>query len=405
MKILRAYKIELDLNNIQKTACLRHAGAARWAYNWGLARKLEAYRNGDKVPTAIDLHRELNVLKKGELFWMYQVSKCAPQEALRNLDQAYAHFFRRLKEKKAGRNIQAGFPKFKSKKNGLGSFRLIGAIHILDHAIQLPRLGRLRLKECGYIPIEGAHIFNATVSERAGRWFVSVQVERDIPDPKASYKPVVGVDLGILALATFSDGTRIENPRALKSSLRKIKQLQRVVSRRKKGSTNREKAVRQLAKAHLRIANVRNNALHQVTSRLTRTKSAVVLEDLNVSGMVENHHLAQAILDVGFYEFRRQMEYKGQWYGCQVILAPRFHPSSKRCSQCGHTKVELDLSERVYICDHCGMNIDRDLNAAINLEQLTTGSSPERYACEESVSPGYQAVLVEAGTEQQSNCA
>ena len=341
MIVLRAYKTELDLNHTQKTACARHAGAARWAYNWGLARKMEAYRNGEKVPTAIDLHRELNLLKQGELSWMYAVSKCAPQEALRNLDQAYALFFRRVKEKKAGRKIQAGFPKFKSKKNGLGGFHLTGAIHLFDHAIQLPRLGCLRLKERGYLPVEDVHILGVTVSERAGRWFVSVQVERDIPDPKATYKPVAGVDLGTLALATISDGTRIENPHALQSSLRQIKRLQRVVSRRKKGSANREKAVRHLARAHLRVANVRRNALHQVTSLLATlapaasaggTKSAVVLENLNVSGMVKNHHLAQAILDVGFYEFRRQMTYKGQWYGCQVILADKYFPSSKRCS-------------------------------------------------------------------------
>jgi putative transposase len=226
----------------------------------------------------------------------------------------------------------------------------------------------------------------------------------EIHDPIASYRPVVGVDLGILALATFSDGTRIENPHALKKDLRKIKRLQRVVSRRQKGSANREKAVRQLARTHLRVANVRKNALHQVTSQLAKTKSAVVLEDLNVSGMVQNHTLAQAILDVGFSEFRRQMIYKGQWYGCQVILADRFYPSSKRCSQCGHIQATLELGTRVYICEHCGLMIDRDLNAAINLQQLTTGSSPERYACGESVSPGYQAVLVEAGTEQQSIC-
>jgi putative transposase len=213
------------------------------------------------------------------------------------------------------------------------------------------------------------------------------------------------VDLGILALATFSDGTRIENPHALKRDLGKIKRLQRTVSRRKKGSANREKAVRQLARTHLCVVNVRKDTLHQVTSRLARTKSAVVLEDLHVSGMVQNHHLAQAILDVGFYEFKRQMEYKGRWYGCQVILADRFYPSSKRCSQCGHIRVKMDLSERVYICEYCGLMIDRDLNAAINLEHLTTGSSPERYACRENVSPGYQAVLVEAGTEQQSTNA
>jgi putative transposase len=241
----------------------------------------------------------------------------------------------------------------------------------------------LRLKEHGYLPVEGVHIFGASVSERAGHWFVSVQVEKEVPNPIASYRPVVGVDLGILALATFSDGTRIENPRALKSSLRRLKQMQRVVSRRQKGSANRGKAVRQLARAHLRIANVRKNALHQVTSLLAKTKSAVVLEDLNVRGMVKNHHLAQAIMDVGFYEFRRQMTYKGQWYGCQVILADPYFPSSKRCSQCGHIQATLELGTRVYICEHCGLMVDRDLNAAINLEQLTTGSSPERYACGE----------------------
>jgi putative transposase len=402
MIVLRAYKTELDLNNVQKTTCLRHAGAARWAYNWGLARKMEAYRNGEKVPTAIDLHRKLNVLKRGELSWMYAVSKCAPQEALRNLDQAYAHFFRRAKEKKAGKKVQVGFPKFKSKKDGVGSFRLTGAIHVFENAIQLPRLGRLRLKERGYLPVEGAHVLSASLSERAGRWFVSVQVEKNQPELMETAKPVVGVDLGILALATISDGTRVENPHALKSDLNKIKRLQREVSRRQQGSANREKARQKSAKAHMRVANVRKNALHQVTSLLARTKSAVVLEDLNVSGMMKNHHLAQAIVDVGFYEFRRQMVYKGQWYGCKVILADPFYPSSKRCSHCGHTKVKMDLSERVYICDHCGLRIDRDLNAAINLEQLTTGSSPERNACGEYVSPGFQAVLVEAGTEQQS---
>jgi IS605 OrfB family transposase len=132
------------------------------------------------------------------------------------------------------------------------------------------------------------------------------------------------------------------------------------------------------------------------------TKSVVVLETLNVSGMLKNHRLAQAIADVGFHEFRRQMEYKGQWYGCKIIPAPPFYPSTKRCSRSGHIKADLGLSDRVYTCDHCGLKIDRDLNAAINLEQLTTGSSPERYACGESVSPGYQAVLVEAGTEHRS---
>ena len=380
MKILRAFKTELDLNNKQRTACMRHAGTARFAYNWGLERKITAYQAGEKTPSAIDLHREHNRLKKTEFSWMYEVSKCAPQEALRDLDKAFSHFFRRMKEKKSGKNIKVGFPRFKSKKRGLGGFRLTGAIRIFDTHIQLPRLGVLRLKEKGYLPDTGVHILNATVSERAGRWFVSVQVEMEIPDPEPVEKPVAGVDLGINRLAQVSDGTTFENPRALKKAQRKLKRLQRVVSRRQKGSANRQKAVRQLARAHLRVANIRKNALHQATTYLTRHKSAVVLEDLNVSGMLKNHHLAQAIADVGMHEFRRQLQYtilaqgKGQWYGCEVFLADRFFPSSKQCSRCGTVKDSLGLGQRTYHCENCGLVIDRDWNAALNLEQLLTVS-------------------------------
>ena len=405
MMVLRAFKTELDLNNVQKTACAKHAGAARFAYNWGLSRKIEAYKAGEKTPTAIDLHRELNVLKKTEWPWMYEVSKCAPQEALRNLDQAYAHFFRRVKEKRNGKKAKVGFPRFKSKKRGLGSFRLTGAIHVFEDAIQLPRLGRLRLKERGYLPVSEVHILSATVSERAGRWFVSLQVEIDQPNPTENRQPVAGVDLGIARLATVSDGTGIENPRALKSNLCKIRRLQRTVSRRQKGSRNRKKAVQRLAKAHLRVANIRKNALHQATSLLAKTKSAVVLEDLNVNGMMKNHYLAQAIADVGLYEFRRQLTYKGEWYGCQVVLADPYYPSTKRCSHCGNVKAKMDLGERVYECEVCGLVIDRDLNAAQNLAQLITASSAGIDACGEGVRPEFPAGLFEAGTEQQSALA
>jgi len=370
MKILRAYRTELDLNNKQKTACMRHAGAARFAFNWGLARKQEAFTNGEKTPTAIDLHRELNARKKTEFPWMYEVSKCAPQEALRDLDKAYANFFRRVREKQTGKNVKVGFPRFKSKKHGLGGFRLTGAIHVQEKAIQLPRLGVLRLKERGYLPVRGIHILSATVSEKVGRWFVSLQVEMEIPDPVEEQKPVAGVDLGINCMAQISDGTYFENPRALKNALTRLKRLQRVVSRRQKGSANRQKAVKRLSRIHFRVSNIRKDALHQATTYLARTKSAIVLENLNVSGLMKNHHLAQAIADVGMYEFRRQLEYKGQWYGCQVLLADRFYPSTKRCSQCGQLKPVMELSEREYCCEHCGLVIHRDLNAALNLEQL-----------------------------------
>jgi putative transposase len=407
VKILRAFKTELDLNNKQKTACLQHAGAARFAYNWGLARKTAALERKEKLPSAMSLHRELNALKKSELAWMYDVSKCAPQEALYNLDNAFAQFFRRLKEKRAGKKVKLGFPKYKTKKKGIGSFRLTGAIHVFERSIQLPRLGLLRLKEHGYLPTTGVHILSATVSEKGGHWFVSLQVEMEQPDPIPEVKPVVGVDLGINRMAQVSDGSYFENPRALKRNLTKIKRLHRTVSRRQKGSKNRRKAVRQLSKAYFRVGNIRRNALHQATSSLAKSKSAIVLEDLNVSGMLKNHRLAQAIADVGMYEFKRQLLYKGKWYGSQVLLADRFYPSTKRCSACGVIR-EIGLKERQYHCPVCGLTMDRDLNAAINLEQLlygneTTASSAGSNACGEHIRWRLDAtVLLEAGTEHLS---
>ena len=187
---------------------------------------MQVYKAGEKTPSAIDLHRELNVLKKNEIPWMYEVSKCAPLEALRNLDKTYANFFRWARLKKQGKHDgKVGFPKFKSRKRGYGSFRLTGTIRVYEDSVQLPRLGMLRLKERGYLPAENetVHILSATVSERAGRWFVSLQVEEEVPDPKANDKPLVGVDLGINALAAVSDGMVIENPRALEKKLVKIR--------------------------------------------------------------------------------------------------------------------------------------------------------------------------------------
>ncbi|MBI4641395.1 MAG: transposase, partial [Candidatus Tectomicrobia bacterium] len=329
---------------------------------------------------AIDLHRELNALKQTKLGWMYDVSKCAPQEALRNLDAAFAHFFRRVNAKQAGKfKGKAGFPRLKSKKHGLGSVRLTGTIRMFERHIQLPRLGKLRLKERGYLPTRGVKILSATVSERAGRWVISVQVEMAIPDPAPADKPLAGVDLGVKALATVSDGTLVPNPHALKRNVRKVKRRQLSLSRKVKGSANRRKAVQKLANAHLRVANIRQNALHQATTQLAKTKSVVGVEDLNVSGMLKNHKLARVMADVGLSEFRRQLTYKAEWYGCRIVVADRFFPSSKRCAKCHHAKKELSLDERVFTCEVCGFICDRDLNAALNLEQLarTTASSAE----------------------------
>jgi transposase len=232
MLVQRAYKSELGLSDRQVTICRRHAGAARWAYNWGLRVKQERYRATKKSPTAIELHRELNALKKTEVPWMYSVSKCAPQEALWNLDAAFAHFFRRCALKKQGKwKGKLGYPQFKTKKKGLGSFRLTGTIVVSEKAIVLPRLGRLRLKERGYLPTSGVQILSATVSDQAGHWYGSVQVEEERPVPQNT-GPVVGIYLGVKSLATLSDGEVIPNPRHLKRRLKKLKRVKRVVSRR-----------------------------------------------------------------------------------------------------------------------------------------------------------------------------
>ena len=382
--IQRAYKTELDLNNEQITACKKHAGAARWTYNWGLARKQEGYRDTGKSPSAFDLHRELNALKRTDVPWMYEVSKCAPQEALRNLDNAFAHFYRRCHLKKQDKpSGKRGFPRRKTKKKGLGSFRLTGSIAVFSDAIQLPRLGRLRLKEHGYLPTVDVKILSATISERAGHWYVSLQVEQDQAVP-GNTGPRVGVDLGVKTLATLSDGRTIPNPKPLKRRLKQIKRLHRAVTRKTKGSQNRKKATRRLGKAYRKVANQRANTLHQLTSRLAKTKSVVVIEDLHVSGMLKNHHLAQAISDVGFGEFRRQLTYKAAWYGCEVVVASRWKPTSKTCCACGWRDSDLSLADRLFRCEQCGLVIDRDLNAAKNLAQLAGSSSERQNACGEA---------------------
>jgi putative transposase len=401
MLVQRAYKTELDLTDRQITACRQHTGAARWAYNWGLRIKQERYKARRKRPTAIDLHRELNALKQTDVSWMYSVSKCAPQEALWNLDAAFQQFFRRCALKKQGKwKGKLGYPRFKTKKKGLGSFRLTGRIVVSEKAIVLPRLGRLRLKERGYLPTKGVQIFSATVSEHAGHWYVSLQVEQEQVTPENT-GPVVGIDLGIKQLATLSDGEVIPNPRHLKRGLKKLKRLQRMVSRRQKGGKNRKKAVRKLARLHRQIKNQRRNTLHQVTTRLAKTTSVLVIEDLNVSGMLKNHHLAQAIGDVGFYEFKRQLLYKARWYGSRVILADQWEPSSKRCSRCGWIDEDLTLSTRTFHCAQCGLVLDRDLNAAINLEKLAGSSSDSQNACGAASSGARSGPRVKLVTKKQ----
>jgi putative transposase len=380
MNINKSYKVELDPNNKQKSLLVKHAGVARFAYNWGLTQRIEEYQTTGKSSSAIDQHKQIVKMKKTkEYSWLKEVSKCAPQEALRNLDLAYQNFFRRVRK---GEN--PGFPKKKKRSKGLGSFRLMGIIKISSDKIQLPRIGTVRLKEKNRLPA-GIKVSSVTCSEKAGHWFVSLRYETEACNIEIG-TGAIGIDLGIKSLAVTSDGRVFENPKALRSNLKKLARLQRKLSRQIKGSNNRKKTKTKISRLHYRISNIRKDNLHKVTSAIVKAKTKpeiIVIEDLNVRGMMKNRKLSRAISDVGFFEFRRQIEYKSKWNGITVQVAPMFFPSSRLCSVCGTKNEELKLSDRVWICNNCESKLDRDLNAAINLANLatTTVSSTGSNAC------------------------
>lgn len=358
--IYRSYKTELNPNNKQKTLFKQYAGAARFVYNWALALLQEDYKSEKKIkPSAITLHKLLVIQKNDQFKWMKDISKWCPQNSLRNLESAYKKFFKK----------QTAFPKFK-KKGQRDSFTLDAPIIVKDNKIKLPKIGWIKLKEHSYIP-EG-NPKSATISLRANRWFVSVKYETEI-EQKQYENTIIGVDLGIKSLAVCSDGEIFESSRKLKHKEEQLKRLQRKFSRQQKGSNSRNKTKERIAKVHFNISNHRKDILHKTTSCLVKTKSnkTIVIEDLNVKGMLKNHKLAKAISNIGFYEFRRQLRYKCAWYGKELIVADRFYASSKLCSCCGNKKDDLTLNDRIYYCDNCGNEIDRDLNAAINLEQYT----------------------------------
>ena len=364
MLVHQAYRYELDPNAMQRILLAKHAGMARFAFNWGLALCKERLERNELVPHGVELHRLWNAFKREHAPWWVEVSKCAPQESLRDLDRAFGNFWRGHKD---GRLV--GFPCFK-KKGVHDGFRLTGSIHVEPRHIILPRLGAIRTKEATD-KFQG-RILSASISREADRWYVSLTVEREKPDPVPVVGPVIGVDLGLTSFAVLSDGTVLESPRALDRSLRQLRRASRAHSRKRKGSRNRRKSAMRLARLHRRVRNQRCDFLHQATTALARTKSVIVVEDLHVRGMVRNRHLARHISDAGWSEFRRLLAYKTVWYGSQLVVAPRFFASSKTCSVCGAVKEDLELSERVYRCEACESVLDRDLNAARNLAALAS---------------------------------
>ena len=391
MKIHKAYKTELKPNNKQRTALLQHAGSARWAYNWGLTQVKAAVAAGTKIPSAITLHKQLVILKhisaeQGGHSWLKDCSITVTNEALRALERAVWDC---LNQKKTGN--QKGFPQYKSRKrDGIGSFKLIAPSSCSGRNIKLPKLGQFRLKEAGHLPecgpVKGKtaaniKLLSTTVSERAGHWFVSVAVEEEIGDPQPNPSlPILGCDVGSRKLAVTSDGSIYQNPKALTRSLKQLARLQRAVSRKIKGSKNQEKAKKRVATLHYKISCIRRDALHKTSNSRTKNCSALVVEDLNVKGMLRNHKLARVLSDAGIGELLRQLRYKAQWRGIDLQTASQWYPSSKTCSSCGCQKLDLGSSE-TFRCCGCGLTLDRDLNAAINLGNLY----PNLIACKTTV--------------------
>lgn len=414
-KEIRTYKVELKPNNKQKSLFHANAGTARFAYNWGLSVQQENYKNGGKFLTAIDLHKLLIEKKKsGEFAWMYQYSKCSPQSALRNLEKAYKRFFDYIKKNKKGVKCRrVGYPKHKKKNKARKSFTLDGTIKIIEGQIQLPTIGKVSLKEKSRIP-ENNKIRSATISEKSGRWFVSVTMKEEVAKTLPNLDgEIIGIDLGIKTMAVLSDGREFTGAKALKKNLVKLRRVSRQHSKKQKGSKNKEKSRKRLAKVHYTISNVRKDVQHKATSAIVRAKTkpkAIVMETLNIAGMVKNRKLARHISDVGMYEFTRQMEYKCLRNNVEFIKANMWFPSSKTCSSCGLINENLTLSDRVWTCE-CGAVLDRDRNAAQNLasyyhlvERNTVSSTGINAFGDDVRLECNQATVGELGNKQESFC-
>jgi putative transposase len=375
--MILVHRIALDPNNEQRTYFARACGTARFAYNWALSEWEKAYAAGDKLNEA-DLRKLLNSIKEEQFPWMLEVTKNAVQQAIKNLGRAFQNFF----------DKRAKYPKRKKKGKARDSFRADNgpdklhpnAVAVDGYSIKLPVIGWIRMHE--ELRFDG-RILSVTISREADRWFASISVEVDYVAPERVDTGVVGVDLGITTLATVAseDGVeKIDAPKPLKRLLGKLKRVQRSLSRKVKGSFNRAKAKTKLARLYARIKNIRMDALHKLTTKLVRNHRTIGIEDLNVSGMLRNHCLARAISDLGFGEFRRQLEYKAPMHGGTIVTVNRWFPSSKLCSGCGNHAGDMPLSIREWICAHCGEAHDRDANAAYNLR---TAASSAVAACGE----------------------
>jgi putative transposase len=404
--VVQAYQFALDPTPEQEAMLRSHCGAQRYAFNWGLARVManlgqrEAEKSygltADDLTPALSwsgwsLRNDWNQAKAGVAPWWAENSKEAYAGGLANLAAGLANWKDSRSGKRKGPTVR--FPRFKGKRAGLscrfttGAFGLVGAGR---RHVRLPRIGVIRTHEstrklARRLDAGTARICSAVVSFRRGRWLVSFSAQVTRQDP-AAVRPtgVVGVDLGIKSLAVLSTGEVVPNPRHLEAAQRELRRLQRQASRRR-GPDKRTKAVpsarwrktqARIARLHTAVANARRDGLHKLSARLTSVYGTVVVEDLNVAGMLGNRTLARHLAGASFGEIRHQLDYKTRWHGGTLVIAGRWYPSSKTCSRCQAVKTKLPLSTRVFTCEHCGLVIDRDRNAARNLASLAETRTP-----------------------------
>jgi len=351
----RGYKYRIYPTACQEEILRKTVGSCRFVYNWALAQRREAWVTSKKSVSYNATSKGLTELKESpEKSWLNDVSSVCLQQSLRNLDCAFNSFFRK----------KSAYPSFKSRKNG-------GSARFMDNAFQIKGDGLFLAKIKTPIVIKWSRQLSSTpnsctISQNAaGQWFALFLCEEEIQHlPPTTNK--VGVDVGIESFCTLSDGQKFSQPKKIKRLRKKLARLQRLHSRKQKSSRNREKARLKIARLHQHVKNVRTDFLHKLSTKLVHENQVIALEDLVVSNMIKNRHLARAISEQGWRDFRRMLEYKAEWYGRELLIVDRFYPSSKTCSCCG-AKASFGLETRTWTCGACGASHDRDVNAAKNI--------------------------------------
>jgi putative transposase len=399
----RAFRFRLEPTAGQARAFAQFAGARRWVWNWALAEMQQYYKETGKTLPAGVLSARLTALKdKPETAWLKEMDSQALQQTLIDLRQAFVNFFER----------RARYPRFKSKKRDRVRFRIPQRVKVVGKGVQVPKIGHVRMRLSQ--PVVGTTKSATFKQDACGHWFVTLVAECEVPGvelPAPDPERTVGIDLGLKDAVVPSAGPRIPAARFYRRAERTLRRAQRVHSRRKKGSRNRAKARTKVARVHQRVANQRADFLHKITTTLIKNHDAVCTEDLSAKGLARTK-LAKSVLDASMGTLRWQLTYKGQWYGTHVVAVDRFFPSTQLCHDCGFKNEHLALTDRMWVCPHCGVLHDRDLNAALNIEKeglrllavLAAGHAESLNACGRAVRPPMTAGPVEARSPRLLPC-